>query len=55
MKTNKSRIAATAVTVFQTENLGLNAFKMHFSKTVTTITAIQTITAAVYGEMTYTM
>ena len=42
----------SAVTVLQTENLGLNVLKMHFSKTVTTITAIQTETAAVDGEMT---
>ena len=33
-------------------HLGLNALEMHFSKTVMTITAIQTETAAVYGEMT---
>ena len=37
--------------MFQTENLGLPTLKMHFSKTVTTITAIQTETAAIYGEM----
>ena len=38
--------------MFQTENSELHTLKMHFSKTVTTITAIQTETAAVYGEMT---
>ena len=41
-----------AVTVFQTENLELNALKMHFWKTGTTVTAIHTETVAVYGEMT---
>ena len=51
MKTDKSRIAVTVVTVFQTENLGLNKLKMHFLNTVTTITAIQTKKAAVCGEM----
>ena len=38
--------------MFQTESLGLHSLKINFSKTVTTITAIQTETAAVYGEMT---
>ena len=52
MKANKSRIAVSVGTVFQTENLGLNALKMYFWNTVTTITAIQTEKAAVYEEMT---
>ena len=44
MKRNKSRIA---VTVFQTENLKLNALKIHFCNTVATITTIQTEKATV--------
>ena len=41
-----------AATVFHTEDLGLNALKTHFWNPVTTITAIQTEKAAVYGEIT---
>ena len=41
-----------AVTEFQTENLRLNALKMHCWNIVTTITVIQTEKAAIYGEMT---
>ena len=52
MKTNKLGIAVVAVTVFQTENLRLNALKMHCWNIVTTITVIQTEKAAIYGEMT---
>ena len=50
IKTNKWRIAVTAGTVFQTENLGLNALKLRFWNIVTTTTAIQTEKAAVYEE-----
>ena len=53
MKTNKWRIAVSAGTVFQTENLGLNALKWHFWYSVPTITAIQTEKAAVYEEMAF--
>ena len=35
MKINKSRKAVTVVTEFETENLGLNALKMHFLNKVT--------------------
>ena len=41
-----------AATVFQTKNLGINALKTPFWNPVTTITAIQTKQAAVYGEIT---